>query len=32
MEMVQKTEVEQLGFFVRTVNMSLESDTGMWIL
>ncbi|MCA6085464.1 type II secretion system F family protein [Candidatus Endomicrobiellum agilis] len=28
-EMVQKTEVEQLGFFVRTVNMSLESGTGM---
>jgi tight adherence protein C len=28
-EMVQKTKVEQLGFFVRTVNMSLESGTGM---
>ncbi|MCL2390611.1 MAG: type II secretion system F family protein [Endomicrobia bacterium] len=28
-EMVQKTGVEQLGFFVRTINMSLDSGAGM---
>ncbi|MDR1696303.1 MAG: type II secretion system F family protein [Endomicrobium sp.] len=28
-EMVQKTGVEQLGFFVRTINMALESGAGM---
>jgi len=28
-EMVQKTGVEQLGFFVRTINMALDSGAGM---
>jgi tight adherence protein C len=29
LEMVDKTKVEQLGFFVRTINMALDSGTGM---